>query len=221
MKVCTDACLFGAYLADWFNENGKVAEQTAIDIGTGTGLLSLMLAQKTQLCIEALEIDPAAAKQATENFLASPWKDRLTLFQGDALDYPTEKKYGLIFSNPPFFEADLRSPDSGKNAAKHDTGLTLEQLAGLVDRWLAPDGNFAVLLPYHRVDPFIKIAAGVDLHLQKLTLVKHTKAHPFFRGMLVLGRKKQAAEKTEMVIKEAQVYSTHFTELLQDYYLHL
>lgn len=220
MKVCTDACLFGAYLADHLQKLAETPKR-ALDIGSGTGLLSLMLAQKTGLHFDAIEIDPAAANQARENFAASPWKERLTIIQEDVRAYSPEDKYDLIFSNPPFFEADLKSPDKGKNAAKHDTGLTLDQLIVLAERGLSQHGLFAVLLPYHRVDHFIQQAANHHLYLNELSLVKHTVAHPFFRGMLLLRRKKQAALQTEIVLKEGSIYTAEFIELRKDYYLNI
>ena len=124
-------------------------------------------------------------------------------------------------SNPPFFEADLHSPDRGKNAAKHDTGLTLLQLAVIADRNLSPGGYFAVLLPYHRVEGFVKTANNHGLHLHERVLVKHTAAHPFFRGILLFGRTVQHPVEITIAIKEGGNYSSQFTGLLQDFYLHL
>lgn len=220
MKVCTDACLFGAYVAQWMQEH-CIGARKALDIGAGTGLLSLMLAQKTELEIDALEIDPAAATQAKENFAATPWKGRLNIFERDATSHCSDEAYDLIFSNPPFFEADLRSPDEGKNAAKHDTGLTLDQLAVVADRNLKPGGFFAILLPYHRVEAFIKMAGEYRLHLHYQVLVQHTKGHPYFRGILVFGRTIQQPVEITLPIKENGGYSAQFSALLRDYYLYL
>ena len=220
MKVCTDACLFGASIAQWIQELGLNVNQ-ALEIGTGTGLLSLMLAQKTPLIIDAIEIDREAAKQAKENFTASPWKERLNILEGDATGYFAKQQYDLIFSNPPFYEADLRSTNEGKNKAKHDTGLTLDQLLVVADRNLSAAGFFAVLLPYHRVEAFIRSAREYNFNLQQRVLVKHTDLHPFFRGILLFGRAAQPPVETTIAIKEVGGYSSQFTKLLRDYYLYL
>ena len=155
MKVCTDACLFGAYVADQVKTK---AANNILDIGTGTGLLSLMLAQRVPALIDAVEIDEAAYQQAKENFEQSPWKERLFAFNTDVTKFETEKKYDCIISNPPFFENDLKSNDSNKNNAKHDTSLSLDKLLQVVKKLLNDDGIFAVLLPYHRVEYFIATA---------------------------------------------------------------
>ena len=117
MKVCTDACLFAAWVAAYLQKN-KINPGSILDIGTGTGLLSLMLAQKTLALIDAVEINIDAALQAKENFNASPWKQRLNVFETGILQYNTQMKYDLIISNPPFFNNDLLSPDKNKNTAK-------------------------------------------------------------------------------------------------------
>ncbi|HMI78726.1 MAG TPA: methyltransferase, partial [Ferruginibacter sp.] len=170
MKVCTDACLFGSLIA-----NGQLLPAHCLDIGTGTGLLSLMYAQKDPLAIiDAVEIDEAVAGQAKENFAASPWAGRLNIFNTDILALHPPEKYDLIFSNPPFFEDDLRSPDEFKNSAKHDTTLDLKQLLQVVDTNLTNEGSFAVLLPYHRVEYFTNEADKAGLHLVEYVLVKQT-----------------------------------------------
>ena len=220
MKVCTDACLFGAFIADWLQDH-HVFVNRMLDVGAGTGLLSLMIAQKNEAVIEAIELDRAAADQARDNFAASPWSKRLDVIHSDAAQYSADHAYDCIVSNPPFFEEDLRSSDQAKNVAKHDIGLTLDQLAGTVDRNLAVSGTFAVLLPYHRVERFIKCAGLHNLYLSHQVLVRHTTTHPFFRGMLVFGRAKVEATQVELAIKSGESYTDSFYTLLKDYYLHL
>jgi tRNA1Val (adenine37-N6)-methyltransferase len=221
MKVCTDACLFGAYTASLI-EDGKLTATNCLDIGTGTGLLSLMLAQKTSAQIDAVEIDKAAYYQARENFEESPWKDRLNILHADILQFNSTKKYDCIISNPPFFEKDLKSDDSKKNTAKHDTVLTLQQLLEVVIKYLEEDGVFAVLLPYHRINYFIDEAAKMDLHLTKKLLVKQTPLHACFRGILFFSRHPTSSAKEEISIRDKMGdYTSRFIGLLQDYYLYL
>src|SRR4051812_5902465 len=144
MKVCTDACLFGAWISEEVkSKNSKV--KSVLDIGTGTGLLSLMFAQKNlQSIIDAVEIDEAAAQQARENFEASPWKERLQIYSTSIKLFISEKKYDLIISNPPFFENDLKSDDSKRNLALHSSQLSLEELLDAITKHLKEDGLFAV-----------------------------------------------------------------------------
>ncbi len=219
MKVCTDACLFGAVVADKiYREQNNVSN--LLDIGAGTGLLSLLVAQKTTATIDSVEIDEAAFEQAGQNFDNTPWGERLTILNIDVLDYISEKKYDCIISNPPFFEGDLKSDNTKKNAAKHDTTLTLEQLLGVIDQHLAPKGYFAILLPYQRVDYFITIAAAANYGLQEQLLIRHTESHPFFRGILFFSLAATETITHQLSIKDPTGnYSPEFKHLLKDYYL--
>lgn len=219
MKVCTDACLFGAYMA---TELQILSPNNILDIGTGTGLLSLMLAQKTGACIEAVEIDSTAFEQAKENFTASPWKEKISIYNTGIAKLEAGKKYDHIISNPPFFEADLRSNDEKKNFAKHDSSLTLENLLNAVDTHLTPEGSFSVLLPFHRTAYFEAAAAKLHFYPAKKILVKQTPKHNYFRSILIFSRKKTTTLTEEIVTKNQEGnYSTEFTTLLKDYYLYL
>jgi tRNA1Val (adenine37-N6)-methyltransferase len=217
MKVCTDACLFGAWVANELTANKQISH--CLDIGTGTGLLSLLLAQKTTALIDAVEIDKSAFEQAKENFDQSPWSDRLTLINTDITTFDTNKKYDCVICNPPFFEGDLKSSISNKNAAKHDTTLTLQQLLQVVDKTLRQPGYFTILLPSHRVDFFIGEAAKTGLYLTKKVLVKQTPTHDYFRAMLLFTKQQKNVSNEEIIIKnEAGKYTEIFTGLLKDYY---
>ena len=221
MKVCTDACLFGAYTAHTI-EHSTFPIQHILDIGTGTGLLSLMLAQETNAQIDAVEIDAVAFQQAKENFKASPWAGKLNVFNTGILNYTADKKYDCIISNPPFFEDDLKSAKEGKNLAKHDNALTLAQLLTAIDAHLAATGFFAVLLPFHRVDYFEKESLAHGFQLMEKVLVKHTVTHPYFRGILIFSKNNSMPKITELAIKDENgVYTEAFVELLWAYYLNL
>lgn len=219
MKVCTDACLFGAVVTNRL-ETEKVSR--ILDIGAGTGLLSLMLAQKIDAMIDAVEIDAAASQQAIQNFEQSPWKERLKILNTDILTFAADKKYDFIISNPPFFEGDLKSSHNNKNAAKHDTALTLQQLILAVTTHLESNGIFAVLLPFHRVNQSMEIAAVNGLVLIEKILVKQSPHHAYFRSILFFSRKSVATTFREIIIKdETGNYAPVFTDLLKDYYLNL
>jgi tRNA1Val (adenine37-N6)-methyltransferase len=219
MKVCTDACLFGALVADC-----QLPTANCLDIGTGTGLLPLILAQKNNtLKIDAVEIDAAAAAQATENIAASPWANKIQVFNEDILNFSSvSKEYDCIISNPPFFEDDLQSANEAKNNAKHDTALNLLQLLQVVDMHLSKNGFFAVLLPYHRVAYFTDEAEKIGLYLSKQILVKQTFKHKFFRGILFFSRKQTEPQLSEIIIRDTEHnYTPEFSAALKDYYLFL
>lgn len=219
MKVTTDACLFGAVLADAFR---NTTLNSALDIGTGTGLLTLMLAQQQPARIDAVEIVEAAAQQAGENFNASPWADRLKIFQRDIADFHSAGQYPLIFSNPPFFEHDLRSHDEHINAARHDTGLKLDALFHWVRQHLTDNGHWVVLLPTHRIEDALREAVLYGLQLYRRINIRQTPAHSHFRGILFFSPEGKSYLQEEIVIRDADNnYSKKFSGLLEDYYLYL
>jgi tRNA1Val (adenine37-N6)-methyltransferase len=219
MKVCTDSCLFGAWVADKI-ETKMIAPKNVLDIGAGTGLLSLMLAQKSFAEIDAIEIDEHSMIQAQQNFAESQWHDRLHIIRADIRNWISPKKYDLVICNPPFYENDLRSSNQKKNIAKHHDALTLDELAGIAKLHLQDNGKFAVLLPFHRIEAFIKVALKNDLHLNDALLVKQTPRHRVFRGILLFGVQKIVYPSNELIIKnEEGNYTPEFNFLLKDYYL--
>ena len=224
MKVCTDACLFGALVASSQVSTGyQTQTANCLDIGAGTGLLSLMYAQRNPFAvIDAVEIHPAAALQAKQNFEASNWKDRLHIINADINVLDIEKKYHLIICNPPFFEDDLRSGDEAKNAAKHDASLTLQELVKVVSERLTINGSFAVLLPQRRVNYFENEALQQGLHATRKISVRQTPEHDLFRVIMFFSKGRAEQVTTEMSIRRTDGgYTADFIELLKDYYLHL
>src|SRR5688572_8352762 len=163
MKVCTDACLFGAWVA---SRGTALAPRAVLDIGTGTGLLSLMVAQKINAVIHALDVERGAFLQARDNFAASPWTDRLKIFFGPVQTFePPNSLYDLVISNPPFYHNDLKSPDDGRNIALHGTALSFEELLSGARTFLHEQGFFAVLLPYEKAAGFLELAHKKGFYL--------------------------------------------------------
>lgn len=218
MKVCTDACLFGAWFADKIH--GK---KSVLDIGAGTGLLSLMLAQKNEAIFHAIEINHPSFEQLEQNINASLWKNHITAMEGDATTFNFPMGYDFIITNPPFYEGDLLSPDNQKNFAKHHTGLTLLQLTEVIQRQLTKKGNFGILLPYHRTHEYIVIAEKCGFYLCEQLLVKQTAKHDFFRSILHFSRQRSGTLQTYILAirDDHQHYTPEFTSLLKDYYLYL
>lgn len=222
LKVTTDACIFGAWVAKKIS--GLQHHVTGVlDIGAGSGLLMLMLAQQFPGNIEGVEIDAGSYEQATENITASPWYNRLKLFHKDVKLFAVPHRYDLIISNPPFFEGDLKSANSRYNYAKHNDGLSLQDLLQVAERNLSAKGRFAVLLPYHRADWFQELAASCELFVAEKLLIRQSPQHPHFRAALIFTRNNRGQErKEELTIRQsADVYTFSFISLLKEYYLHL
>ena len=225
MKVCTDACLFGAWVAH--TEVNKMAS-SILDIGTGTGILSLMLAQKTNVhaTITGIEIESQAAKEAASNFEGSPWKERMKVHHESLQNFSSKynhQGYDLIISNPPFYEGDLKSPNENKNMASHSTHLPWVNLVEKVATLLNIEGHFFVLIPTLRAYTMQKLAEANGLFLQAEILIYHNTKHLPFRSFLQLSRTKpHSIVRERIIIKDADNnYQPAFKELLKDYYLFL
>lgn len=222
MKVCTDACVFGAWLASRAVQHG-LAEGPMLDVGAGTGLLSLMLAQQTQGCIEAVEIEENAFEQARQNFGQSPWPDRLTAIHADIREWSPASRYDLLFSNPPFYEHDLRSVSGTRNIALHSSALNLGELVQVAKRTVTSRGRFAVLLPFHRAVGFEELAKQSGFFPVERVLLQQTPRHTPFRAMYLCAAEPPANCLTqELVIKKNDdEYTDAFRDLLGNYYIAL
>jgi tRNA1Val (adenine37-N6)-methyltransferase len=223
MKVCTDACLFGGWTAAQLKTHSF---KSILDIGTGTGLLSLMLAQiaPSDTHIHAVEIETNAYNEASSNFQLSPWKHHIFNHYIALQDFIPDAKFDVIISNPPFYEGDLKSPSDSKNLASHAAALSWEDLCTNVNRLLSENGSFFVLIPAARAYTLQKLAEKEQLYLQKETLVYHQKETKIpFRTMMQFGRQKAASiERENIFIKnDKDTYSDKFVQLLKDYYLNL
>ena len=218
MKVCTDACILGAWFA------AKIPSySTILDIGCGSGVLMMMLAQKNKADIHGIEIDLPSFKQLKENISHSKWKDKLKAFPGDARTFSFPGHYDFIISNPPFFENDLEPDQENLQVAKHSKLLTLEELLKVIDRNLSKEGSFGILLPFHRHAYFIDLCNKNGFWLSEQLLVRQTPGHEYFRSILHFKRQADKfSPEHELVIQDgANNYSLEFRELLGDYYLYL
>jgi tRNA1Val (adenine37-N6)-methyltransferase len=215
MKVCTDSCILGAWTAIRLQGASRI-----LDIGAGTGLLPLMLAQKSLSAIDTIESDPESAAQAAENIMQSPWKDRIQLITGDVLYYSFPAPYDVIISNPPFYESDLHSPEKKKNIAKHDESLTLDKLLTIVRINLLAGGIFSILLPFHRTDYFEALAKTNGFNLQEKLTLRQTPKHVPFRSIcLFRNLNSSRVILNELIIKNTEgKNSPEFAELMKDYY---
>lgn len=221
MKVCTDACLFGAWVANKL-EREKMISQNILDIGCGTGLLSLMLAQKTGGIIDAVEINENAFLQAKENIALSPWKERINIFHENIIGYTPQKKYDVIICNPPFFVNHLKTDNADRNAAMHTTAISFFSLSIAVRNNLSDYGTAAILLPHNIVDEFVEIFKKEKLFLKEQLKISHSPTHPIFRSILLFSLTEEQIIENSISIKDnSNKYSSEFDNLLKDYYLYL
>lgn len=224
MKVTTDACLFGAWTAETIEKEQRAkGKGKFLDVGTGTGLLALMVAQKQVGEMDAVEMDAAAAGQAAENVRSSPWPGAIQVLQKDVLQWQPDTPYDVIFSNPPFYEREIRSEKEEKNVAHHSDGLKLGELLGFIKLYLKEDGAFFLLLPAKRKAELESLLKKMDLFQEKTVLVKPTTQHQPFRLMLQ-GRARQVAKTDESILSikdNRDSYTPEFVALLQPYYLYL
>lgn len=222
MKVCTDACVFGAYISS-IEKDFSNDETNILDIGAGTGLLSLMIAQKVKGKIDAVEIDEKAYEQAQDNFKKSAWQTRLSVSHADITHFILKKRYDIIVSNPPFFEKSLKSSNHQKNLAKHTTSLPYQVLASIVSNNLTDKGKFYILLPFKEFSLFEKIATKNNLSLIEKLNIRQNKHSNYLRTIGVFSNvtSPAATEQSLTIKEETDRYTESFIDLLKDYYLYL
>jgi tRNA1Val (adenine37-N6)-methyltransferase len=222
MKVTTDACFFGAWCAGEISACPSYVDHL-LDIGTGSGLLSLMIAQKSRAMIDAVEIDVPAAEQAAENFSASPWSDRLQVFQKNVLRFETGKTYDCIVSNPPFYENELASGEQRKNIAHHSREMNIPQVLDIIKSKLRPEGIFFMLLPFKRMEEIEVQFKARELFAVKTEWLRQSLQHQPFRAMIMGSHKRpeKSSLSSTAVWNEEKQYTERFAALLRDYYLYL
>ncbi len=219
LKVCTESCLFGAYIP-------TTNAQTILDIGTGTGILALMLAQRSSAHIKAIELDRPSFEDAQDNFLASPWNNRLDIECINIKDYTqqTEDRFDLIVCNPPFFIQQLKSPHHRINTALHGNELQPSDLYKIVNTLIKEEGKFYVLLPEIEMTPLVNQFKGMGWLLIDFLSVYQKENKTVFRT--IAGFSKTSSPVTprisRLIIHEEEGnYTQDFQNLLKDYYLHL
>lgn len=221
MKVCTDSCILGAITAGQLT---NYPVRNILDIGAGTGLLSLMLAQKSPdtVRIDAIEIDEPSVSQMRDNFKSSPWNNKLNIVNADAVGYTGEVKYDLIISNPPFYENHLKGKSQSKTMAKHDTGLHLSAIPAIINNNIPETGLFFILIPFARDAYFSEILNDANLYITGKTYIRHAPGYPPFRVIIAgSGIRNLSFAPKELNIYEGDGYSGDFRTLMKDYYLSL
>lgn len=217
MKVGTDGVLLGA----WSNCNVK---SNILDVGTGTGLIALMMAQRALGAkVDAVEIDKNAFDEASLNIQNSPWSDRVTVFNNLFQDFAKSSttKYDLIVSNPPFFINSMKAKGDSRTSARHNDSLSISDLFAGVDTLLADNGEFDVILPADNHDKFIKEAEEVDMFCVKKLWIKPTPNISPKRVMLAFSRTDSKTIKSTLIVEVngRHQYSDDYVSLTKEFYL--
>ncbi|MDO6745230.1 methyltransferase [Tenacibaculum soleae] len=220
MKIGTDGVLLGAWCAL------PEFPDSVLDIGSGTGLISLMIAQRTDaMTIDAVEVDAAAYEQTVANFEQSDWGDRLFCYNASFNDFVTEmieeeEQYDVIVSNPPFYTDNFETNDVSRNKARFTSSLSFKELIVGVAKILAQKGMFSVIIPYKEEVEFLKIALEYNLFLNKVCHVKGNENSVIKRSLLTLSFEEKEIEKELLVIeKERHQYTDAYINLTKDFYL--
>ncbi len=218
MKIGTDGVLLGAW--------SPIPENifSVLDVGAGTGIIALMLAQRTNAeQIDALEIDEEAYEQAVENFENSPWGDKLFCFHAglDEFIEEPEDEYDLIISNPPFYTEDYKTESEQRDLARFADAMHFEDLVEAADLLLSENGIFSVIIPFKEEEKFIALAKDFDLFPIKITRVKGTPTTEIKRSLLAFSRHfSENFPVDELVIETSRhIYTDEYIALTKDFYL--
>lgn len=216
MKVGTDGVVLGAWV-NCYDVN------SAIDVGAGSGLISLMLAQRGVNIIDAVEIDPLASQDARANVNVSDWSDKITVHQYNFANYKPNQAVDLIISNPPFFADGETAPDIKRAQARHEGDLNYSSLIDFAVRWLAENGKLAFIYPYGREDEIIYKAEMSRLKLRRICHLRQRADRPFVRTLFEFSRIDGPIEKSYLTIREnnGERYTPEFSALCKDFYLQL
>ena len=217
MKVGTDGTLIGAWASIPYGEC------TVLDIGTGTGLIAIMAAQRAQQAqVIGIDIDSDCIEQARENVTASPWSERISIIHSALQEFTSTKGFDIIISNPPYFVDSLLSPDDKRSTARHTTTLSFNDLCDGVLHLLAQDGTFALILPPAEAERFLSVARG-RLFLIRRCDVWSTPDSGIKRVMMELQKQppKELPQIEKLIIEDSgpMGYSAEYRQLTRDFYL--
>jgi len=215
MKVGTDGVLLGAWV-DLENVN------TVLDIGTGSGIIALMIAQRCNANIKAVEIDLASAQQASANFESSPWSNRLEIHNTSFQNYfeTNSVKFDLLVSNPPYFTNSLKSQTEDRNLVRHTDQLSNTDLLNGVIKLLSPQGRFCAVFPYAEGNVFIAQAANYGLYCNKKLYVQSKPEKSILRILVDFSfEKRRLTEDNLSIHREDSEYTDEYKLLTKDFYL--
>ena len=218
MKVGTDGVLLGAWCSL------ESLPKTILDIGTGTGIISLMLAQRSSaITIDGVEVDPSAYMQTVDNFENSDWSERLYCYNASFqkfADDTNKETYDLIVSNPPFYTEDYITKNSSRNKARFTSSLTFKELIGGISKILSKSGFFSTIIPFKEESTFICLAEQHSLHLNKICRVQGNKNSEIKRSLMTFSFNKVKISETNLIIENSRhKYTKEYEELTNNFYL--
>lgn len=214
MKVGTDGVLLGAWTP-------VKSANYILDIGTGTGLIALMLAQRNNVAkIDALEIETLAFTEARKNFMNANWSSRLNVFHSSLQNFKTHRQYDLIVSNPPYFTDTFKNKNTKKALARHVDNLSFKQLLLHTSALLTKQGSCAFIIPYIEEKNFINLAKQYHLYIHKITRVKGRKNLEAKRSLLYFLTVPCSCNVNELVIEiDRHIYTKDYVDLTKSFYL--
>ena len=234
LKVGTDAVLLGAAMTL------RPEDKTLLDIGTGTGVIALMVAQRATAAqafdggsppitsprdtaseqrIIAIDIDGPSAEEAAENFADSPWASALTAIHTSLADFRPDRKFDCIFSNPPFYDNSLTNPDAREATARHTESLSYREIFAFSAEWLQPDGHLSLILPADQEVAIIRTAASFGLYPFRIIRVRTTIRKPVRRIILEFSRTREKASDESLTLQDGSARSAQYAELTREFYL--
>ena len=228
LKVGTDAVLLGAAMTL------RPEDKTLLDIGTGTGVIALMVAQRllggtlwgetphqkeAKTHVFAIDIDGPSAEEAAENFADSPWASALTAIHTSLADFRPDRKFDCIFSNPPFYDNSLTNSDAREATARHTESLSYREIFAFSAEWLQPDGHLSLILPADQEVAIIRTAASFGLYPFRIIRVRTTIRKPVRRIILEFSRTREKASDESLTLQDGSARSAQYAELTREFYL--
>lgn len=216
LKVGTDAVLLGASMTL------APEDKFLLDIGTGTGVIALMAAQRScaaKTTVFAIDIDGPSAEEATLNFSDSPWAESLTAIHSSLADYKPEQKFDCIFSNPPFYDNSLTNPDAREATARHTESLSYREIFAFSSEWLQPQGRLSLILPADQETAILRTAASFGLYPFRIIRVSTTVKKPVKRLIMEFCRTRQKASEESLTLQDGNNRSAQYSSLTKEFYL--
>lgn len=215
LKIGTDAIVLGSAMTI------LPSDSSVLDIGTGTGVIALMAAQRCpNAAIEAIDIDADSAAEAAGNFAASPWPSRLCARHTALREYTPSGRFDLIFSNPPYFESSLKNPDGRSATARHTDSLSYREICAFASENLNDEGRLSLILPVESERTLLRLAAGFGLYPFRLLRVQTTPKKQASRLVAEFSKKRQALQEQSLVLMDSDgSRSAEFSNLTKDFYL--
>lgn len=223
LKVGTDAVLLGAAMTV------SPDDSTLLDIGTGTGVIALMVAQRligeaphqkiAETQVFAIDIDGPSAEEAAENFTDSPWASALTAIHTSLAGFKPERKFDCIFSNPPFYDNSLRNPDAREATARHTESLSYREIFAFSAEWLTPAGRLSLILPADQEVAILRTAASFGLYPFRIIRIKGALRKPVKRIILEFSQTRGQVAEESLTLQDGPSRSAQYAELTKEFYL--